>query len=167
VRLLYIAWFYDSPAVFQGFGWGIPCYRIARYVSIAWGVEFFGTSGTVEVVGVKRLFALWVGIALWIWGTKRQSRWIGTSCAIGATACKKCDKKFNQVLSGCLLYRSNLGYLVLFKNSDYICHSNPNWSQKWKASWYFYLILLQEAMNKLLESFISFIFPDYMLSHSK
>jgi len=48
------------------FGWGVPCYRIARYVSIALGVEFFGASGTVEVVGVKRLFALWVGIALWI-----------------------------------------------------------------------------------------------------
>ena len=48
------------------FGWGISCYRIARYVSIALEVEFFGTSGTVEVVGVKRLFALRVGIALWI-----------------------------------------------------------------------------------------------------
>jgi len=41
------------------FGWGIPCYRIARYVSIALVVEFFGASGMVEVVGVKRLFALW------------------------------------------------------------------------------------------------------------
>jgi hypothetical protein len=32
----------------------------------SFGVEFFGASGTVEVVGVKRLFALRVGIALWL-----------------------------------------------------------------------------------------------------
>ncbi|MDD2306058.1 MAG: hypothetical protein PHP53_15260 [Prolixibacteraceae bacterium] len=32
----------------------------------SFGVGFFSTSGTVEVVGVKRLFAMWVGIALWI-----------------------------------------------------------------------------------------------------
>jgi len=43
----------------------------------------------VEVVEVKRLFDLWVGIGLWLWGTKRQ-------CAIGAKACKKCDKKWDQ-----------------------------------------------------------------------
>lgn len=38
-------------------------------------------------------FALWVGIALWPWRTKGQSRKIGTSCVIGVLACKKCDKK--------------------------------------------------------------------------
>jgi hypothetical protein len=43
------------------FGWGVLCYRIARYVSIALVVEFFGTSGTAEVVGVKRLFAFRIG----------------------------------------------------------------------------------------------------------
>jgi len=32
----------------------------------SFGVEFFGASGTVEVVGVKRFFALRVGIALWL-----------------------------------------------------------------------------------------------------
>jgi hypothetical protein len=51
---------------FSGVRLGGFCYRIARYVSIALGVEFFGTSGTVEVVGVQRLFALCVGIALWL-----------------------------------------------------------------------------------------------------
>jgi hypothetical protein len=30
----------------------------------AWGCLFSGTSGTVVVVGVQRLFALWVGVAL-------------------------------------------------------------------------------------------------------
>ena len=49
------------------FGWGISCYRIARYVSIALGVEFFGASGTVEVVGVKRLFVAMLVLA-WLFG---------------------------------------------------------------------------------------------------
>jgi hypothetical protein len=60
-----------------GFLWFLPTtmligkmltkYRVGGiYVSIALEVEIFGASGTVEVVGVKRLSALWVEIAYWL-----------------------------------------------------------------------------------------------------
>ena len=43
----------------------------------------------VEVVEIMRLFALIVGIDLWVWGTK----WQYTFCAVG---CIKYDKNWDQ-----------------------------------------------------------------------
>jgi len=56
------------------FGWGIPCYRIARYVINSFGVEFFGTSGTVEVGWSAASFCL-VG-----WHSSLDLRYEKTMC---------------------------------------------------------------------------------------
>jgi hypothetical protein len=54
-----------------------------HYVNIAWGCLFSGTSGTVVVVGVQRLFALSDGAALSHRrnedGYVQQVRWLAKS----------------------------------------------------------------------------------------
>jgi hypothetical protein len=56
VRLLYIALFYGKRR--SSIGPSGIYYRVVCYLN-SFGVEFFGTNEKVEVVGVKRLFALW------------------------------------------------------------------------------------------------------------